>query len=81
MKILSHLLTILGQKGKIATGLGLVFAGPINLKVVIDFCRDITYSTERLYQVIAYNAIAYAWFILFSMIKVKFGQLEIEVKD
>lgn len=81
MKVFSHLWTLLAEKGKIATIIGMCFICPINAKVVFDFFIGSDYTKEKLTQVVVYNIIAYAWFIMISYAKAKFGTFELEVKD
>jgi len=74
--------TGLGEKGKVATIIGMFFAFPANTKFIIDFYRTIEYSRESLINLAVINVIAMVWFILPSKISIKGGKgFEIVVED
>ncbi len=80
----------LGQKGKIATIIGAVFAFPVNCKFLFDFFSGGFFdlfleSQDRamayLLAVAAVNGVAMVWFILPSRISIKGGKFEMVVED
>ena len=73
---------IMGEKGKFATLIGLLFALPANTKFLISFFSGVTYSYDALLNLAILNGVAMVWFILPSRISIKGGKgFEIVIED
>ena len=74
------------SKGILSTMLGILFAGSINLKVIMDFW-DNSYPTDQtqatIIAIIAFtmNVIGWGWVMLPSVIKLKAKMLEFTIED
>lgn len=71
----------LGEKGKVATIIGLCFALPANVKFIVAFIQGVEYSRESLLNLAVLNAVAMVWFILPSRISIKGPKIEIIIED
>ena len=72
----------LGEKGKFATIIGLLFALPVNIRFIIAFFNGVEYSRESLINLAVMNCIAMVWFILPSRVTIRAGEkFEITVED
>lgn len=82
MKFFDKIWTLLGEKGKIATLIGLIHIIPINSVALFQYFKDIEMLTEqRLTAVFMLNIIGIVWFMLPSYIKLKGKTFELELKD
>ena len=69
------------NKGILATMIGLVFAAPINIYVIISFYKNIELSKGQLWTAIILNGISIVWFILPSKIEIKSKILNLIIED
>ena len=81
MKFLSTIWKGLGEKGKVATIIGLFFAVPANGKFLYSVFKGIELSNQLLINIALMNCIAMVWFILPSKISIKGKPFEIIVED
>lgn len=73
---------LLGEKGKIATVIGIGLSAPFNARaLMIFFTNPDSYTTPFLTALAVANAIGMVWFILPSKISIKGGKFEIVVED
>jgi integral membrane sensor domain MASE1 len=79
--MLQKIINLLERKGIIATLIGLLFALPINIRIVYAFYKNIELSNGQLMTACVMNCIACVWFILPSAIIIKSKLMSIEIKD
>jgi len=80
-KLIVKLWKALGEKGKVATIIGFLFAFPVNIKFVIDYFSGIFYSRGQMEMALVTNVLAMVWLILPSVISIHGPKISIEVKD
>lgn len=81
MKFLSTIWKGLGEKGKVATIIGLFFAVPANVKFLYSLYQGFELSNQMLINISVMNAIAMVWFILPSKISITGKPFAIVVED
>lgn len=81
MNILKGAWTLLAEKGKIATLIGMAMSFPVNGKFMIDFFLGAPWGHELLTALAVINGVAMIWFILPSRLKITGPKISIEVED
>lgn len=69
------------HKGALATVIGLLFAIPVNAKMIYSFYLNVDLSKDQLWTACILNAIAVVWFILPSVIKIESKFLNVIIED
>jgi hypothetical protein len=69
------------NKGVFCTILGIAFAMPINIKIIINFYKQIEMSNQSLTGAFVLNIIAWGWVMMPSVIVLKAKLLEFRIED
>ena len=78
---MNKLFSIFQHKGILATIIGLIFALPINIKMIFSFYKNIELTNGQLWAAVILNAIAMVWFILPSKIIISSKFLNVTIED
>jgi hypothetical protein len=69
------------NKGIVCTILGIAFGAPINIKIILNFYKQIEMSNQTLLAAVALNIIAWGWVMMPSVILIKSKLLEFRIED
>ena len=69
------------NKGVLCTILGILFATPVNIKIILNFYKQVEMTNQILMAACVLNIIGMFWVMLPSVIVIKSKLLEIRIED
>lgn len=78
---MNKFLAFFKNKGVLCTILGIAFATPVNIKIILNFYKQVEMTNQILMAACVLNIIGMFWVMLPSVIVIKSKLLEFRIED